>query len=273
MATGLIFDIKEFSLHDGDGIRTTVFFKGCPLRCSWCHNPEGLKPHPELFVRESRCRQCGLCRRPCTHADCAPWGRCLHICPEDLISVSGQYYEASELAAMLNRKDPYLPTAVTLSGGEPLAQADFAAELLEALGGAEADTMIETSGFASEEDFAKVVTKCRRVIMDIKLADTAAHMRFTGVSNKPILQNLAFMRANGISYLLRTPLIPGITDTEENLRAIAAIVGNDPIELLPYNRLASAKYPAVDRPWRGPDKDAASPMTMEWAKKLFKNPI
>lgn len=246
---GLIFDIKEFSIRDGEGIRTTVFFKGCPLRCAWCHNPEGLSPTPELWADSARCRECGLCRKPCEHEDCKPFGRCLHVCPQDLVRRVGKYYTPQELAARLRRQKPIFDAmggGVTLSGGEPLLQADFCAELLGELGG-DLHKTLETSGYASQRDFERIIHLCDFVIMDIKLMDDTAHRCWTGVSNVQILSNAKLLMESGVKHLFRTPLIPGITDTEENLQAIAAFIGDEPIELLPYNDLAPAKYAAVGR--------------------------
>ena len=246
---GLIFDIKELALHDGCGIRTTVFFKGCPLRCVWCHNPEGLSSEPELYIKHNGCLDCGLCRRACSHSDCQGLGRCLHICPKDLISLAGQYVEADALVERLLRdEDIYRASGggVTLSGGEPLMQSEFAAELLTGLSG-RVHRAIETSGFASEDVFRKIIALSDFVYMDIKLADGEEHKRFTGVPNGSILRNAEILKASGVPHCFRTPLIPNITDGESNLAAIAEIVGDSPWERLPYNSLAPAKYASVGR--------------------------
>lgn len=246
---GLIFDIKEFAIRDGDGIRTTVFFKGCPLRCAWCHNPEGLSPKPELWVDATRCQKCGLCYNPCEHDDCKSFGRCLHVCPQDLVRCVGKTYTVPELAARLRRQKSMFDAmggGVTLSGGEPLLQAEFCIELLEELG-SEIQITVETSGYAPQADFERVIRLCDFVIMDIKLMDDGAHRQWTGVSNEKILSNAKLLMESGVPHLFRTPLIPGITDTEENLRAISQFIGDEPIELLPYNALAPAKYAAVGR--------------------------
>ena len=244
-----IFDIKEFSIRDGEGIRTTVFFKGCPLRCIWCHNPEGLSFAPELYEQKEGCLNCGLCRATCSHEDCKPFGRCLHICPKNLVRLVGKHYGVETLAQRLLAKKPFFDQmggGVTLSGGEPLLQADFCVALLKNLKG-KIHTAIETSGYAPQADFVRVIDLCDFVIMDIKLIDDEAHRRYTGVSNAPILSNAKLLMRSGVPHLFRTPLIPGITDTEENLRAIAAFIGDEPIELLPYNELAPAKYTSLHR--------------------------
>lgn len=248
MMKGIVFDIKEFALNDGEGIRTTVFLKGCPLRCAWCHNPEGLSPKSELYLKKNGCLDCGLCRKPCNHPECQGLGRCLHICPMDLVSVAGQTWESDALAERLLKRKQFWNNAdggVTLSGGEPLLQAEFCAALLEKLEGVH--RTIETSGYADGETFRRVVSLCDFVYMDLKLFDREEHRKYTGVYNDPILQNAAWLKNSKISHIFRIPLIPGITDTEKNLAAIADFVGEDSVELLPYNRLAGAKYESVGR--------------------------
>ena len=249
MARGTVFDIKEFALSDGPGIRTTVFLKGCPLRCAWCHNPEGLSCEPELYRATAACTDCGLCRRPCTHPDCAPYGRCLHACPRGLLRVSGRVWESAALAAHLLRgRDLFLDGGgITLSGGEPLLQPDFAKELLCHLRAGGVHTAIETSGYADPATFLAVVREADLVLMDLKLADPCLHRRYTGVDNRRILENAAALRASGIPHVFRIPLIPAITDTKENLAALAAVAKDSPVELLSYNRLAPAKYAGVGR--------------------------
>ncbi len=246
---GTVFDIKEFAIHDGGGIRTTVFLKGCPLRCAWCHNPEGLSRLAELFVKHKRCRECGLCRKGCSHPECQAFGRCLHICPEDALSVAGREYEAAELAEKLLRDRALFESTgggVTLSGGEPLMQSEFCTELISELGG-KVHIAIETSGFATEEVFCRVASACDFVFMDIKLMDSELHKKYTGVDNAAILKNAEILKSSGIPHRFRTPLIPGITDTAENLRAIEKFTAGSPWEKLPYNALAPAKYANVGR--------------------------
>lgn len=245
-AKGIIFDIKEFAQHDGDGVRTTVFFKGCPLRCVWCHNPEGLSPEPELYVGTNGCIDCGLCRKPCSHPDCV-YGRCLHICPQGLLRVSGKEYDADGLAERIKKSADFLSEngGVTLSGGEPLMQWEFALELIRKL--KPLNVAIETSGYAAPDVFRRVISECDLVFLDIKLASREDHRRYTGVYNDIILENLGILKSSGKAFVLRTPLIPGITDTEENLAGIAALADGATVELLPYNSLAPAKYPAVGR--------------------------
>ena len=241
--TGTIFDIKEFSIHDGPGPRVTVFLKGCPLRCRWCHNPEGLRKEPQLLWKESLCIGCGRCRIPCDHPDCRGLDRCRHQCAKGALTLSGVQWKAEDLAKKLRSFESMLASmggGITLSGGEPLYQPDFTVELLERLSGMH--RAIQTSGYASESVFRQALEHTEYVMMDVKLADPRQHKEYTGVDNGPILRNLRILQESGKPHLLRTPLIPGVTDTAENLRAIAQLAGDSPVELLEYNPFAPAKY-------------------------------
>jgi len=244
--TGHIFDLKELAVHDGPGLRMTVFFKGCPLRCVWCHNPEGLSQKPQLMVRQNACTGCGVCRKGCSHPECQPFGRCLHICPNGVLSVSGREITVDELVRKIKRNALLFDGdgGVTFSGGEPLMQPEFLMEVLDRLNGI--SCAIETSGYAPRVVFEQVVGRMQMVYMDIKLADDTQHRRYTGVSNAPILENLTYLRQSGIPSVIRTPLIPGITDSQANLDAIKVLIGDLPHELLPYNALAGAKYGMLD---------------------------
>jgi len=243
MKNGTIFDIKEMAVHDGPGIRTTVFFKGCPLRCKWCHNPEGLTTNPQLMYKENRCHHCGLCKKQCNHDDCKPFGRCLHICPENCLTVTGKVVNTTELAKELKNGADILGDSFggfTFSGGEPLMQSEFLLELLDEL--KDYHLCIETSGFTSSDIFKTVIDKLNFVIMDIKIADCDLHEKFTGVKNDIILKNFEILKNSGKPYIIRTPLIPTITDTKENLTAIKEIIGDSNWEQIPYNTMAGAKY-------------------------------
>ena len=239
---GTIFDIKEFSIHDGPGGRITVFLKGCPLRCIWCHNPEGLKKDPQLMHKKNLCTNCGMCRLACTHEECKPFGRCIHSCSAGALSVAGYEISADELADKLNKNENLLKSlngGITISGGEPLMQADFVCELADKL---KVHKAIQTSGYADEDTYKRVIDKFDYIMQDIKLADCEAHKLYTGVSNEKILKNIEYLKNSGKEFIFRVPMIPDITDNRENLDAIAKLTEGYDTEYIPYNTLAGAKY-------------------------------
>ncbi len=265
MTRGLIFDISEMTLHDGPGLRTTVFFKGCPLRCLWCHNPEGLSFQPQLMARQAGCQHCGSCRAGCGHPECQPFGRCLRACPRHLLSVAGEWVEAQELAARLQLQGEILRMnggGITLSGGEPLAQPAFLLELLEAL--KPLHTVVETSGYAPEAVFQAMAARCDLIYLDIKHTDPTMHQRLTGVDPAPIRRNLDWLIMSGHPFTVRATLIPGLNDDPANLATLAGWLAGSAglagVELLPYNPLARAKYEAAGVDWRLPDQ-ASAPQT------------
>ena len=273
METGVVFDIKGFALNDGPGIRTTVFLKGCPLRCMWCHNPEGLSPEPELTVKTARCVRCGRCFEPCSHPECQPFGRCLHVCPRGCLEVAGKRMTPEELCAELLRDREAFGEdgGVTFSGGEPMMQSRFVCRTADLLRAEGVKTAVETSSFAAPEIYRETVSRMDYVMADIKLMDDAAHRRYCGVPNGGILENLRWLKGCGTPFLFRVPLIPGITDTEENLCAISSFAGDAPVELLPYNPMAGAKYASVDRQYAFPDKEKQPPKELERMRGIFRN--
>ena len=218
---GTIFSIEEFAINDGPGIRTTVFLKGCPLRCEWCHNPEGLSPRPQLMKKK------------------------------DETLMSGTEIESEELAKRLLRDENIFRLnrgGVTFTGGEPLMQADFLCEVLGRLR-PRIHCAIETSGYASEVVFRKVLGNVDFFLFDCKHTNDEMHKRYTGVSNLPILRNLQTLIESGKEFVLRIPLIPGVNDTKENMFAVKALILDarnlKRVELLRYNKVAGAKYNMV----------------------------
>ena len=239
---GRVFDIREMTVHDGDGVRVTVFMKGCPLRCQWCHNPEGLESKTQLLYKKAKCSGCGRCKIPCEHEECQPFGRCLHICPNDCLNLCGEEYTSEDLAKKLLSYRKIFEVCgggVTFSGGEPLLQWEFLSDVIDRLQGISIG--IETCGFASEEIFRKMVEKVDFVYMDIKLFDGELHKKYTGVDNEIIKRNFKFLQSSPTRYAVRTPLIKGITDTRENLLSIREFIGDSVWEKLPENYLAKSK--------------------------------
>ena len=268
--TGRIFDVRRFSTHDGGGIRTTVFFKGCPLRCAWCHNPEGIDHARRPLWFAGKCIGCGGCvelarfggvRRTETGIAVDPaaeedWDAILDACPTGALRWDSRDVRVDELMELIRRDMPFYAHGgggATLSGGDPLMQADFARELLLRCREEGVHTAIETELHAPEEAVQAVLPLVDLIYADLKLLDGGLHRHWTGVGNERILSNLEALLTGPLSerLILRTPLIPRITATEENLRAIAAWLArrNSAVrwELLNYNPLAAAKYPLVGR--------------------------
>ncbi len=257
MKQAIVFSIEEFSVYDGPGIRTTVFLKGCPMRCNWCHNPEGLSPKIQVVKSPNGCLHCGACIRVCEHKEgCVACGKCISVCPRGLIRYSGTVYTSKQLFEKLEKNSDYLKQAgggVTFSGGECMLYADFLCEIIPMLKEIGVHTAIQTSGYASEEDFLKVVSVVDYVMFDLKVMDKDSAVKYTGKSNERILENFELLKASGVPFMVRTPLIPGVTDTEENLTAIAEKVkdsGALGIELLPYNKMAGSKYAMAGMEYR-----------------------
>jgi len=248
---GRIFDIEEFAVYDGPGIRTVVFLKGCPLRCMWCHNPEGLDARPSRITQVRLCAHCGACDAICPSPDhCTGCGACREVCPKGIIEIVGTETEADEIAShVLKNKSLLIMNGggVTFSGGEPLMQSDFVLEIRKKLSSLHA--AVETSGYADAETFRRVTDSMDYVIMDLKIIDEAEHIRCTGVSNKKILKNLELLKNSSVPFRIRIPVIPGVNDTDENYLKTALLLEGakhlDKIELLPYHKTAGAKYESV----------------------------
>ena len=258
----LIFDIKEFALHDGSGLRTTVFFKGCPLRCEWCHNPEGQEYHSEIAKNEAKCLHCGLCKTQCNHPECKELPYCIKVCPQNCIRVIGVEYSPKKLADELLKNEYFLKKGgVTFSGGEPLTHADFIIETVKHLKGIK--TALETCGFVDRDTFMKGISVIDEIYMDIKLIDDNEHVKYTGMSNRIILDNAVALLDSGRRVTFRVPLIPTVTDTNENLSGIADFLkpyrDTIKVELIPYNMMTGAKYSSVGRSYN-PSFDEKAPL-------------
>ena len=219
--TGRIFEIREFTLHDGPGVRTTVFFKGCPLRCAWCHNPEGQSFDIETMTRTNGEKV--VCGRDWTSASLAEE----LLRNADIMAQSGG--------------------GVTFSGGEPLAQAEFLLELIPLLDAADISLAIETSGYAPQEVYVSVVSRMNFVYQDVKHHDPVQFHRRTGGDLTVVLKNIAWLRQSGVAHVFRVPLIPGVNDSAADRVAFSSLVGGEPIEYLPFNPAAGAKYPMLGR--------------------------
>jgi pyruvate formate lyase activating enzyme len=264
MAKGVIFDIKEFSVFDGPGIRKTIFLKGCPLNCFWCHNPEGISFDKEIMVRIASCINCGRCSRSCLKTSCDACGDCVEMCPLHLRSVCGIEIEADALVEMLKKDIDFFDRTgggVTLSGGEPLAQAEFLTEMLEKL--QTVHTAVETSGHAPIQVFNTIMNLADLILFDMKHADPEIHREITGKDNSLILRNLKSLIDSGKDFIVRIPVIPGVNDSEDNHNDIAGLLADAKnvirVEFLPYHRTAGAKYSMVGRTYDPLFDEAARP--------------
>lgn len=266
MSKGVVFDIKQMAIYDGPGLRTTVFLKGCPLRCMWCHNPEGLSYQPQLMVSTGNCMHCGKCMESCPQGGktCVSCGTCIRYCPQGIRKICGKEWEAKQLAEKLLKDAEYLRKnggGITFSGGEPTGQPEFLLEMLEKT--SSMHRAIETCGHCSTQVFQKVLERIDYVMMDLKLADPEKHKRYTGVSNEKILGNLRLLKDSGVPFRIRIPVIPGVNDDDENFERTAKLLEGakelEQVELLPYHVTAGAKYEMVQKEYHPTFDEAGQP--------------
>ena len=257
MQSARVFSIEEFSTYDGPGIRMTVFLKGCPLRCMWCHNPEGQSFERQIVRSPNGCLECGACLAAGERAsgERKLTDESIAVCPRGLVRVCGEEYTSAELQAVIEKNIAILNASgggVTFSGGEPLCHPEFLLEILKGLKG-KTNRALQTCGFADTKVFYSVLEECDYVLYDLKLMDEDKHRYYTGVSNAQILENYRLLAATGKDMVTRIPLIPTVNDTEENIRATARFMeenGKSYVELLPYNKLAGGKYSLVGKEYR-----------------------
>lgn len=266
--TGRIFDIKKFAVHDGEGIRTTVFFKGCPLKCVWCHNPEGISFKSELQYISQKCLNCGACADVCRYGvhyfedgvhrlnrqKCIGCGECAEVCVGEALIQCGKEMTVDEVVEkLLEDKAFYLNSGggVTLSGGECLCQADFCAELLKKIKEYKINCNVDTCGYVDKAAIDKVVPYTDVFLYDIKHIDSEIHQKYTGVPNERIIENLKYIDYLGKKTEVRIPLIPGINDDADNIRKtgemLRSIENLIKVSVLPYNNLAGSKYESLGR--------------------------
>ena len=289
-ASALIANIQGYSIHDGPGIRTVVFLKGCPLRCRWCANPENLQDRVRVGFLANLCQRCGRCAKACPRgailpdperridrSRCDECGKCVEACFYEALVRYGKPMTAEETFEKVRRDKIFYDSSgggVTVSGGEPLTQADFVAELFTLCRGAGIHTCAETCGCVPRSALETLLPLTDVFYFDLKLMDSLKHREYTGQGNESILENARFLAGSGAALLFRQPLIPGINNTEENVRATAAFIrslGREDLQLqlLPYHRMGTSKYAALDIPYTLEDLPPMSGGEAESVRALY----
>jgi pyruvate formate lyase activating enzyme len=290
METAIITNIQGYSIHDGPGIRTVVFLKGCPLRCKWCANPENLTAAPEIGFLRNLCRNCGKCASVCTHgaivtgdssrvdrSKCVKCFDCVDACYYGALIRYGEEMTSDEVYAKVRRDKMFYDSSgggVTFSGGEPLTNANFVREVATKLHAEGINVCVETCGFVPQAAFEAVFGCVDYFYFDLKFANSEKHLKYTGVPNEQILKNAEFLTKSGANILFRRPLIPGINDgvnetekTAEFLRSLGA--ENAKLQLMPYHRLGQAKYDALGRNYELPELTIADMRDTEALRALY----
>ena len=276
---GTVFNIQRFSVQDGPGIRTSVFTKGCPLECPWCSNPESIKPYPEVAHVAALCQHCGSCIEACDlkaisfaekgiridRETCNDCGECVEVCTNDALKLFGKEVSVQEVIEEVIKDKLYYHSSdggVTASGGEPLKQARFVAALFERCHEEGIHTTLDTSGHGRQSDLEMVLENTDLLLFDLKLMDPGAHIATVKASNDPIHRNARLVVERGIPMIVRIPVIPGFTDTDENLEGIANFVrelnSELPVNILPYHRMGMGKYKMLDREYKLGDLERQS---------------
>lgn len=267
-AHGIIFDIKRYAIHDGSGIRTTVFLKGCPLHCLWCHNPEGIAKQQQLIWRHERCLGCHNCQEICpegaisfsreeliiNETQCNLCGECVAVCHSQALELIGKEMTTAQVMQEVEKDIPFYDESgggVTFSGGEPLMQPDFLHSLLKACNEKEIHTAVDTCGYVNSNILLRISDDVKLFLYDLKLINEEKHIQFTGVSNQVILKNLKLLSQQGKKIIIRLPLIPGINDDEENILATGKFVTSlknvEELDILPYHRAGIEKFKRLNK--------------------------
>jgi pyruvate formate lyase activating enzyme len=287
---GIVFNIQRYSIDDGPGIRSTVFLKGCPLRCLWCSNPESQKAWPEVAHRDSLCNKCGRCREVCSvqaitidakgvHISrrlCNTCGKCVEVCNLGALQFFGKEMHVEEVFHEIQKDIQYYNGSgggITISGGEPLYQPEFTIALLKQCQDKGIHTCIETSGYAEASVLEAVLPYTSLVLFDLKHMDPVIHQKLTGLSNKVIIRNLKLIIAKGNPVIIRVPVIPGKNDSSEELTAIARTVASmnqlRKVDLLPYHGFGMGKYQMLDQRYQLSQLVRPTDIELQRSKQIF----
>ncbi|WP_392486779.1 trans-4-hydroxy-L-proline dehydratase activase [Haloimpatiens sp. FM7315] len=262
MLRGRVINIQKYSIHDGPGIRTTVFFKGCPLNCWWCHNPESQNFKKELLYWDDKCSLCGACVKKCPEGaieikegklindrdKCTGCGKCIDFCVKNAREIAGKEYSVSEIMKEIEKDIIFYDESkggVTFSGGEPSSQYEFLLSLIENCRSKGIHTAIDTTGYVKKDKLEKLANKADLFLYDLKFMDSEKHKKYTGVSNEVILQNLKLLSSMNKNVFVRIPIIPGINDDDWNLKHSAEFLSKlnvSKVNLLPYHKYGRDKY-------------------------------
>lgn len=286
---GVIFDIQHYSIHDGPGIRTTLFLKGCPLQCRWCSNPESQRSRPEIMFDTFRCTHCGRCVEVCPHNAsvrhentigisrelCQGCGTCVGQCPNGARQLVGREIAVEEILEEVVQDRPFYENSgggVTLSGGEPMSQPAFTRALLKRCKEKGIHTVLDTSGYVQVDLWDRVLEYVDMILFDLKQMDTRKHKAYTGVSNELIFASARKLASRKIPMVIRIPLIPGYNDTDQNSAACARFareLGITTVELLPFHRLCISKYTKLQKEWELDGVVSPSHERLKELKKIF----
>lgn len=277
-----VFNIQRYSIHDGPGIRTTVFLKGCPLNCLWCHNPESISFNKELIIYKDRCISCGFCSEACemgainNRSNCTLCGKCCDACPTNSRVVVGKDMSIEEIVKEVEKDRIFYDISkggVTLSGGEPLAQGDFLVDLVKELKNRNLHIAIDTSGYAPWEMIEKLFPNVDLFLYDLKVINESKHIKYTGVSNKLIIENLGKLAKAGKGIFVRIPIIPGVNNGDSDIKEFIEVLKSsgiyNNINLLPYHNISMEKYNRLNLEYKVSELKEPNDDDMEVLKEVF----
>ena len=293
MSKGLIFDVKRYAINDGPGIRITIFLKGCPLSCDWCHNPESQSPSVQKMYSNNKCIGCMECVKACEQNACTLGengiitdpnlcvlcGKCAEVCPTKATEMSGELQSVDQIMTAIEKEMIFFEQSnggVTFSGGEPLMHSDFLIELLDACTAKNIHKVVDTTGFSKKESLLEVAKRTDLFLYDLKIMDSEKHKKYTGVPNEKILENLKMLSETGANINIRFPLIKGVNDDDKNINQTASFIASLPgnkkkVNILPYHNIAAKKYEKLGGNYDSKGMEEPSKKSQQNTIEIFKN--